>query len=157
MLHRYCSITLRNRRVEGNPALRSLFLFYMNIRWESISLCIVHYELCIKELDKLLFHTCPCCCIEWSVTHRKGGKTMNFLCNNNCSWIIILVILVLFCGGNDFGYSSNNGGCGCSNSCGCCWVNDSAWCVNKSGHRAVFPAVAVDIYIYICTYAVCWV
>ncbi|MBQ7962300.1 MAG: hypothetical protein IJ289_06830 [Clostridia bacterium] len=46
---------------------------------------------------------------------------MNFLCNNNCSWIIILVILVLFCGGNDYGYSSaNNSGCGCSNSCGCC-------------------------------------
>ncbi len=47
---------------------------------------------------------------------------MNFFGNNNCSWIIILVILVLFCGGNDCGgyASANNGGCGCSNGCGCC-------------------------------------
>lgn len=37
---------------------------------------------------------------------------------NSCSWIIILIILVLFCGN---GNGCNNGNdCGCNNNCGCC-------------------------------------
>ena len=46
-------------------------------------------------------------------------------CNNNCWWIILL-ILFLCCGcGNGFGTAlANNGGCGCGcdNNCGCCKV-----------------------------------
>lgn len=41
--------------------------------------------------------------------------------NNNCLWIIIL--LILFCGcGNGIGCGCNNGfncGCGCENNCNC--------------------------------------
>ena len=49
-------------------------------------------------------------------------------CNNGlfggncCSWIIILLVLMCFCGG-DNGYTNANtcgcGGCGCQNNCGC--------------------------------------
>ena len=43
---------------------------------------------------------------------------------NSCTWIIILIILVLFCGnGNSYGCDSYNGrgnDCGCNNNCGCC-------------------------------------
>ena len=47
---------------------------------------------------------------------------MNFLCGNNCSWIIILVIIAIFFCNNDCGTSGiSNSGCGCGNSgCGCC-------------------------------------
>ncbi|MBQ7115830.1 MAG: hypothetical protein IJN94_05390 [Clostridia bacterium] len=39
---------------------------------------------------------------------------------NSCTWIIILIILVLFCGnGNGCGNGCGND-CGCNNNCGCC-------------------------------------
>ena len=43
-------------------------------------------------------------------------------CGNNfgfggCSWIIILIIILLFCGNN--GNCGCNDGCGCGNGCGC--------------------------------------
>ncbi|MBR3868485.1 MAG: hypothetical protein IKM66_04150 [Clostridia bacterium] len=48
---------------------------------------------------------------------------MNFLGNNNCSWIIVLIIIILFCN-NDCGYGNSscgyNSSCGCNNGCGCC-------------------------------------
>ena len=31
--------------------------------------------------------------------------------NNSCTWIILLVIILIACNGND--------GCGCNNGCGC--------------------------------------
>ncbi len=50
-------------------------------------------------------------------------------CNNGlfggsaCSWIVILLILSMCCGGNDGLFSGNscgcNNGCGCGNGCGC--------------------------------------
>ncbi|MCM1364459.1 MAG: hypothetical protein NC122_04200 [Faecalibacterium sp.] len=52
-------------------------------------------------------------------------------CNNGlfggscCTWIIILLILWIFCGnGGDALFGNNNGGCGCGNDdyrggCGC--------------------------------------
>lgn len=36
--------------------------------------------------------------------------------NNGCLWIIIILILLFCCGGFGSGYS-NNGDCGCGNSC----------------------------------------
>lgn len=54
------------------------------------------------------------------------------MCNNGlfggncCSWIIILLVLMCVCGGDNggCGYNTANncggcGGCGCQNSCGC--------------------------------------
>ena len=44
-------------------------------------------------------------------------------CNNGlfggncCSWIIILLVLMCFCGGENGTYAG--GGCGCGGSCGC--------------------------------------
>ncbi len=44
-------------------------------------------------------------------------------CNNGlfggncCSWIIILLVLMCFCGGEGGTYAG--GGCGCGGSCGC--------------------------------------
>lgn len=44
-------------------------------------------------------------------------------CNNGlfggncCSWIIILLVLMCFCGGEGSTYAG--GGCGCGGSCGC--------------------------------------
>lgn len=39
------------------------------------------------------------------------------MCNNNCSWIWIIIILLFFCGGcgnNSCGNNGwNNNGCGC--------------------------------------------
>ncbi len=40
-------------------------------------------------------------------------------CNNNSSWIIILLVLVLFCNNDGCGMTTRNS-CGCGNSCGCC-------------------------------------
>ncbi|MDD5952200.1 MAG: hypothetical protein PUC32_00890 [Oscillospiraceae bacterium] len=40
-------------------------------------------------------------------------------CNNDCSWIFILLIIILFCGN---GFNCGNNGCGnngCGNDCGC--------------------------------------
>lgn len=37
---------------------------------------------------------------------------------NCCSWIIILLVLFCFCGGDNGAYMPNNNGCGCGN-CGC--------------------------------------
>lgn len=40
--------------------------------------------------------------------------------NGGCSWIIIIVLILLCCGcGNNFGGNANND-CGCGNNCGCC-------------------------------------
>lgn len=46
------------------------------------------------------------------------------MCNNSCSWIIIILLLLSCCGGcgNGFGLNGNNGDCGCNgcgNGCGC--------------------------------------
>jgi len=42
------------------------------------------------------------------------------MCNNNCSWILIILVLIFFCGGNGCGNTWNNGnGNGCGNDCGC--------------------------------------
>ncbi|MEE0897391.1 MAG: hypothetical protein U0L88_07165 [Acutalibacteraceae bacterium] len=43
------------------------------------------------------------------------------MCNfggNNCSWIIILILILFCCGGCGTGVANN--GCGCENNCGCC-------------------------------------
>ncbi len=48
-------------------------------------------------------------------------------CNNGlfggncCSWIIILLVLMCFCGGDNGCTNSNYGcgNCGCQNNCGC--------------------------------------
>lgn len=50
-------------------------------------------------------------------------------CNNGlfggsaCSWIVILLILSMCCGGDNGIFQNNNGcgcnSCGCSNGCGC--------------------------------------
>ncbi len=47
----------------------------------------------------------------------------NCLCNlfdgnNSCTWIIIIALLILFCG-NGCGSNYGNNGCGYSNGCGC--------------------------------------
>ena len=39
-------------------------------------------------------------------------------CGNN-SWIIILILLLLFCG-NGCGGGCGNNNCGCNDNCGCC-------------------------------------
>ncbi|MEY8573032.1 hypothetical protein AALD01_01280 [Oscillospiraceae bacterium 21-37] len=40
------------------------------------------------------------------------------MCNGGCSWIIIIVLILLCCGGcGNFG--SYNNGCNCGNDCGC--------------------------------------
>ncbi|MBO5290408.1 MAG: hypothetical protein J6K49_06825 [Clostridia bacterium] len=38
---------------------------------------------------------------------------------NNCSWIIILIIILLFCN-QGTGYNGCGNDCGCNNNCGCC-------------------------------------
>ncbi len=38
--------------------------------------------------------------------------------NNCCTWIILILVILFVCGGNDCGNNYNNG-CGCSNNCGC--------------------------------------
>ena len=55
--------------------------------------------------------------------HREKISEVWIMCNNNgfCGgnicWIIILILLLCNCGG---GLTTNNGGCGCDNNCGCC-------------------------------------
>lgn len=44
----------------------------------------------------------------------------NFLGNNSCSWIILLVIIWVACSGNNGCGCNNNNNCGCNNDCGCC-------------------------------------
>lgn len=44
----------------------------------------------------------------------------NLFNNNSCTWLIILVLIILFSNGNGCGYSNSNGcGSGYSNGCGC--------------------------------------
>ena len=49
-----------------------------------------------------------------------GGTRMGCWNNNGgCSWIWIIILLILFCGGNNgYGYGGNN--CGGNSGCGCC-------------------------------------
>ena len=45
--------------------------------------------------------------------------------NNSCDWVLIIILILIFTGGNlGFGCGNNCGGlfssgCGCNNNCGC--------------------------------------
>lgn len=49
----------------------------------------------------------------------------SFFGGNSCSWVLILIIILLACGGNTFGLNNGCGcndarsGCGCNDGCGC--------------------------------------
>ena len=45
----------------------------------------------------------------------------NNFCGGNMCWIIILILLLCNCGGNNgMCATPYNNGCGCDNNCGCC-------------------------------------
>ncbi|MEE1321586.1 MAG: hypothetical protein UHM85_08655 [Acutalibacteraceae bacterium] len=59
------------------------------------------------------------------------------MCNNGlfggsaCSWIVILLILSMCCGGEGGLFGGNGNGCGCNNGCGCrdnCGCHDNCGC-----------------------------
>ncbi len=50
---------------------------------------------------------------------------------NGCCWILILILLMNVCGGNNGYNTANNGGCGCggNDGCGCgCGNNNGCGC-----------------------------
>jgi len=44
----------------------------------------------------------------------------NGFCGGNICWIIILILLLCNCGGNNWGGNGCGNNCGCDNNCGCC-------------------------------------
>ncbi len=42
----------------------------------------------------------------------------NVFGNSSCTWIILLVIILIACNGDNGGCYNND--CGCGNNCGCC-------------------------------------
>lgn len=61
------------------------------------------------------------CNCNGNCNNNCGGGLRNLFCGmDDCTWIIILIVLYfLFCGCGNNGGCNNNGGCGCDSGCGC--------------------------------------